>query len=136
MLGYENTFLYLRSTERTSASPNDFGPVTIDSHGHNGASLARREGQLSKFRLLDADLIIAVQPAPTEVLAPVGILVVDHQQSEASVLAVGLASSRARYRRAQNRSTLRVILTVRRCLAVLRRNKRVKAEDASTMIKF
>lgn len=92
--------------------PNNFGPVTIDSHGHNGARLACRQGQLSKFRLLHTDLIIAMQSAPPEVFAPVGVLVIDHQQSEASVFAVWRASGRARYRRSQNRSTLRIILTV------------------------
>lgn len=58
--------------------PNNFGPVTIDSHGYNGACLACRQGQFSKFRLLHADLIIAMQSAPPEVFAPVGVLVIDH----------------------------------------------------------
>lgn len=92
--------------------PNNFGPVTIDSHGHNGARLACRQRQFTKFRLLHTDLVIAMQSAPPEVFAPVGVLVIDHQQSEASVLAVWRASGRARYRRPQNRSTLRIILTV------------------------
>lgn len=95
--------------------PNNFGPVTIDSHGHYGARLACRQGQFSKFRLLHANFIIAMQSASPEVFAPVGILIIDHQQSEASVLAVWRASGRARYRRSQNRSTLRIILTVTYC---------------------
>jgi len=59
-------------------SPNDFGPVTINSHGHHSARFTRREGQFSKFCLLHADLVIVVQPASPEVLAPIGVLIVDH----------------------------------------------------------
>lgn len=99
--------------------PNDFGPVTIDSHGHNGACLASCKGQFAKFRLLHANLIIAVQSTTPEIFAPVGVLVVDHQQSEASVFAVWRASGCARYRRSQNRSTLHVILTVKHCNTLL-----------------
>lgn len=96
--------------KREYISPNDFGPVTIDSHRDNGARLARREGQFSKFRLFHADLVIAVQSASPEILAPVSILIVDHQQSEASVFTVRRASGGARHCRSQNRSALYTII--------------------------
>ena len=45
-------------------------------------------------------------PTP-EVLAPVGVLVVDHQEGEAALLAAeALAARRTRHRRAQDRGTL------------------------------
>lgn len=80
--------LFVSSLQGQGVLPDDFGPISIDSHGHNGACLARREGQFSKFRLLHADFIIAVQSTPAEIFTPVGVLVVDHQQSEASVFAI------------------------------------------------
>lgn len=39
-----------------------------------------------KLGLFDANVVVAVQPLAAEVLGPVGVLVVEHQQREASVL--------------------------------------------------
>lgn len=68
--------------------PDDFGPVTINRHGHNGASLAGRQRQFPKFRLFDADLVITVKPTTPEIFAPVGVLIVYDQQREASIFVV------------------------------------------------
>lgn len=86
--------------------PDDFGPVTVNRHGHNSASLARSQWQFPKLRLFYADLVITVKPTTPEIFAPVGILVVDNQQGETSIFVVRRASGRSWHRRSQNRCTL------------------------------
>lgn len=92
--------------DRVCNSPNDLGPVSKDRHGHGGAGLVRREGQFAKLGLLDSYLAVAVQPPTSEILAPVGVLVVDHEQREAAVFAENGTAGGARDGGAQDRGAL------------------------------
>ena len=76
------------------------------------ASLARRQRQFPKFRLFNANLVIAVDSTTTEVFAPVSVLVVDHQQSEASIFVERWASGCTRHCCSQNGRTLIVSIKV------------------------
>lgn len=90
-----------------SNSPNDFAAVSVDGHRHRGPGLAGRQRELAELGLLDPDLVVAVQSPAPEVLAPVGVLVVYHQQGEAAVLAPEApAARRPRHGCAEDRGTL------------------------------
>lgn len=66
--------------------PHHFCPVPEDGHGH-GCSCLRAGGEAQFFELclLYADIVVSVDPLAPEVLGPVCVLVVNDEQSEASV---------------------------------------------------
>jgi hypothetical protein len=109
---------------RTIHLPDDLGPVAKDGHGDDGPGLAGRQRQLAKLRLLDPYLVVPVDPPTAEVFAPVGVLVVDHQEGEAAVLAAeALAACRPRHRCSQDRGALFVVFVFRSCEGGQRRRR-------------
>lgn len=88
-------------------APDNLGPIAKDGHGHGGAGLACGQRELAKLGLLDANLKVAVQSSTPEVFAPVRVLIVYYEQSEAPVLAAkALAPCCSGYCCSQDRGTL------------------------------
>lgn len=81
-------------------------PIPDNRHRDQRAGLrAGRQRHLPELGLLDADVVVDVQPPAAEVLAPVGVLVVQHQQRKAAVLVERRPGGR-RHGGADNRGAL------------------------------
>lgn len=101
-----DVFLIYASETYNNDIPDNLGPVTEDSHGDDGALLVCSERELTEFGLFDSNFIVAVKSSSPEVFTPVGVLIIDHEQSQRTILAEGRSSSGARYRGSQNGCSL------------------------------